>query len=39
MIYVIAETEYLELLPDGASRIMVTADLETIESICATDVW
>ena len=32
MIYVIAEPEHLSLLPAGAIRILVTADLETIKS-------
>lgn len=31
MIYVIAEKEHLELIPEGACRILVTADLETIK--------
>lgn len=32
IIYVIAEPEHLSLLPAGAIRILVTADLETIKS-------
>ena len=32
IIYVISETEHLPLLPDGAVRILVTADLELIKS-------
>ena len=32
VIYVIAETEHLALLPEGAFRILVTADLEQIKS-------
>ena len=32
IIYVIAEKEYLPLLPQGAIRILVTADLELIKS-------
>ena len=32
VIYVIAEPEHLELLPDGAIRILVTADMDTIKS-------
>lgn len=32
IIYVISEQEHLPLLPDGALRILVTADLETIKS-------
>lgn len=32
MIYVISEKEHLPLLPEGALRILVTADLETIRS-------
>lgn len=32
IIYVIAEKEHLSLLPDGALRILVTADLELIKS-------
>lgn len=32
VIYVIAEPEYLPLLPEGAIRILVTADMETIKS-------
>ena len=32
IIYVIAEKEHLSLLPDGAKRILVTADLELIKS-------
>ena len=32
IIYVIAEKELLSLLPDGALRILVTADLELIKS-------
>ena len=31
IIYVIANPEYVKLLPDGAIRILVTADLETIK--------
>ena len=31
IIYVIAEPEYVKLLPDGAVRILVSADLETIK--------
>ena len=31
IIYVIADPEYVKLLPDGAIRILVTADLETIK--------
>ena len=31
IIYVIAEPEHVKLLPDGAIRILVTADLETIK--------
>ena len=31
IIYVIAGPEYVKLLPDGAIRILVTADLETIK--------
>ena len=31
IIYVIAEREHLELLPEGALRILVTADLEVIK--------
>ena len=31
MIYVIAEKEHLELIPEGAVRILVTADIETIK--------
>jgi len=31
IIYVIAEPEHVKLLPDGAVRILVTADLETIK--------
>ena len=31
IIYVIAEPEHVKLLPDGAIRIFVTADLETIK--------
>ncbi len=31
IIYVIAEKEHLALLPDGAIRILVTADLDTIK--------
>ena len=30
IIYVISDPEYVKLLPDGAIRILVTADLETI---------
>lgn len=30
LIYVISETDQLEFLPDGAVRILVSADLETI---------
>ena len=32
LIYVISETEHLPLLPEGALRILVTADLELIKS-------
>lgn len=32
VIYVIAEKEHLALLPEGAVRILMTADLELIES-------
>ena len=32
IIYVISEKEHLPLLPEGALRILVTADLETIKS-------
>jgi len=32
MIYVISEPEHLPLLPEGAVRILVTADLELIKS-------
>ena len=32
MIYVISEKEHLTLLPDGAVRILVTADLDTIQA-------
>ena len=32
VIYVIAEKEYLSLLPEGAIRVLVTADLETIKA-------
>lgn len=32
IIYVIAEKEHLELLPDGAARILVTAELEQIKA-------
>ena len=32
IIYVISETEHLPLLPEGALRILVTADLELIKS-------
>ena len=32
IIYVISETEHLSLLPEGALRILVTADLERIKS-------
>ena len=32
MLYVIAEKEHLPLLPEGAVRILVTADLETIKN-------
>ena len=32
IIYVIAEKEHMVLLPDGAKRILVTADLEVIQS-------
>ena len=31
IIYVIADPEHVKLLPDGAIRILVTADLETIK--------
>ncbi len=32
IIYVISEPEHLPLLPDGARRVLVTADLELIQS-------
>jgi len=32
MIYVVAEKELLKLIPQGAARILVTADIETIKS-------
>ena len=32
IVYVISETEHLPLLPEGAIRILVTADLETIKT-------
>ena len=32
VLYVISEKEHLPLLPEGAVRILVTADLETIKS-------
>ena len=32
IIYVISETEYLPLLPEGTLRVLVTADLELIKS-------
>ena len=32
IIYVISEQEHLELLPDRAIRVLVTADLDTIKS-------
>ena len=32
IIYVIAEKEHLELLPEGAVRVLVTADLDTIKA-------
>lgn len=32
VIYVIAEGEHLSLLPEGAVRVLVTADLETIKA-------
>lgn len=32
ILYVIAEKEHLTLLPEGALRILVTADLETIKT-------
>ena len=32
IIYVIAEKEHLALLPEGAVRILVTADLENIKN-------
>ena len=32
ILYVIAEKEHLPLLPEGALRILVTADLETIKT-------
>ncbi len=32
VIYVIAEKEHLQLLPEGAVRILVTADLDTIKA-------
>ena len=31
IIYVIADPEHVKLLPDGATRILVTADIETIK--------
>jgi len=31
LIYVIAETEHLELIPEGAIRVLMTADLNIIE--------
>ncbi len=31
LIYVIADPEHVKLLPDGAIRILVTADMETIK--------
>ena len=31
IIYVITDPEHVKLLPDGAIRILVTADLETIK--------
>ena len=31
MIYLITEKEHLQLLPDGAFRIVLTAELETIK--------
>ena len=31
IIYVIADPEHVKLLPDGAIRVLVTADLETIK--------
>ena len=36
IIYIIAEPEHLSLLPDGAVRILVTADLEVIKERFAT---
>ena len=35
IIYVISEKEHMELLPKGAYRILVTADLETIKALFA----
>ena len=32
ILYVIAETEHLSLLPEGSLRVLVTADLETIRA-------
>ena len=32
LIYVISEPEHLALLPEGAVRVLVTADLETIQA-------
>ena len=32
IVYVISETEHLALLPEGALRVLVTADLELIKS-------
>ena len=32
IIYVISEKEHLALLPDGSTRVLVTADLETIKT-------
>lgn len=39
VIYVIAEKEHLALLPEGAVRILMTADLELIESRFAQRMW
>ena len=39
IIYVISEKEHLPLLPDGAFRILVTADLELIKSRFAQRMW
>jgi len=32
IVFVIAETEHLDLLPEGALRVLVTADIERIKS-------